>query len=93
MKLINMKNNIFNIARYDKEEFLYMYNKTIDRLAEYSVEELEEREDLFIFKEGIGSSDYIAFNVIKIMNLIMKLQRPHNKTHEREVYKQARERV
>ena len=92
MKLINMRNNIFNMMRYDKDEILYLYNKTVDRVSEFSIKELDENKDLAIFKEGIGSEDHVAFNIIKIMNFNLKLQRPELELNERKVYVEARER-
>ena len=92
MKLINMRNNIFNMMRYDKDEILYLYNKTVDRVSEFSIKELDENKDLAIFREGIGSEDHVAFNIIKIMNFNLKLQRPELELNERKVYVEARER-
>ena len=91
-KIINMRNNIFDIMRYNREEFLYLYNKTVDRLAAYSVKEIESMEEFNIFKEGIGSTDFKAFNIIKILNFVMKTFNPYFNTHEREIYVKARER-
>ena len=92
MKLIDMRNNIFNMMRYDKDEILYLYNKTVDRVSEFSIKELDENKDLAIFREGIGSEDHVAFNIIKIMNFNLKLQRPELELNERKVYVEARER-
>ncbi len=89
-KIVNLRNNIFNMMRYDRDEFLYLYNKTIDRLASYSVEEIENMEELDIFKEGIGSTDFKVFNIIKILNFTMKKFNPRFDTHERQIYCDAR---